>query len=424
MVTFDNEFVFISTGNGDDSYQGPELPGIAVTPVKGRLLELCQEEDPRVAIEAWRFFDTLLDRPCQPILQGLILRNLETRAYFQNYFEESSHMTSWSDEEDEREKLRGARKDSVSSSSGTEITPSKQPLTQIQSTKRTVHATGHGATLTIPRIPSRTLAPSNINKIIKAWLQLVPDELMSNEEDSPGKILANAISFSYEQYVANAETQVGNALEICQGFEWPLEATWLQDRETASYDSKPEVDFDHKTFYEGDFMSTILDGIENMIGRHYDVNLQLTTIISKLAVLPHPHVHEYLLNPTIPLAGGHGTPITIHSSTSSPSHLLAPRTLYGSIRKVLNKARLMAEKVPNLKEKILICKESLMGNTNVSNPGALSPMKDSDSISRALNSLAIDDNEAYLLDALIILEEFCKELAAIAFVKYQVASVN
>ena len=240
--------LFISTGDDDDCYQGPELPGVVVTPVKGRLLELCQYKNPRVAIEAWRFFDTLLDRPCQPILQGLLLRNLETRAYFQNYFAESSHMTSWSDEEDEREKLRGARRDSISSSSGTEAPANKQPLTQMHSTKRTVHASGHGATLTIPQIPSRTMAPSNINKIIKAWLQLVPDELMAKEEGSPAKVLAHAISFSYEQYVVNAETQVASALEICQGFEWPLEATWIQDRETASSDSKPEVDLDNKKF--------------------------------------------------------------------------------------------------------------------------------------------------------------------------------
>ena len=329
-------------------------------------------------------------------------------------------MTSWSDEEDEREKLRGNRHDSMSSSGLDGGTPSKQ-----HSTKRTIHASGHGVTLTIPQIPSRTLAPSNINKIIKAWLQLVPEELKANEEGSPGTVLVHAISSGYEQYVANAETQITNAFETCQGFEWPLEATWLnQDRETASSDSKPEVDLDQKKFYEGDFMSTILDAVESMIERHYDVNLQLTTIISKLAVLPHPHVHEYLLNPTIPLSGGHGTPITLDSNTSSPSHSLVPRTLYYSIKKVLNKGRLMAENVKNLKEKMLICKESLMGSSSVPSSGGLSPRSETESISKALSALALDDEEARLLDALIILEEFCKELAAIAFVKYQVASIG
>ena len=83
-----------------------------------------------------------------------------------------------------------------------------------------------------------------------------------------------------------------------------------------------------------------------------------------------------------------------------------------------------AEKVENLKEKILVCKESLMGSPNVSSSGPSSLKNESESITKALSALAIDEDEANLLDALIILEEFCKELAAIAFVKYQIASVN
>lgn len=36
----------------------------------------------------------------------------------------------------------------------------------------------------------------------------------------------------------------------------------------------------------------------------YDVNLQVTSVLSKLALLPHPHLHEYLLDPYINLAPG------------------------------------------------------------------------------------------------------------------------
>ena len=73
---------------------------------------------------------------------------------------------------------------------------------------------------------------------------------------------------------------------------------------------------------------------------------------------------------------------------------------------------------------MLICKESLMGSSSVPSSGGLSPRSETESISKALSALALDDEEARLLDALIILEEFCKELAAIAFVKYQVASIG
>lgn len=36
----------------------------------------------------------------------------------------------------------------------------------------------------------------------------------------------------------------------------------------------------------------------------YDVNLQVTAVLSKLSMLPHPHLHEYLLDPYINLAPG------------------------------------------------------------------------------------------------------------------------
>ena len=36
----------------------------------------------------------------------------------------------------------------------------------------------------------------------------------------------------------------------------------------------------------------------------YDVNLQVTSVLSRLAQLPHPHAHEYLLDPYINLAPG------------------------------------------------------------------------------------------------------------------------
>lgn len=36
----------------------------------------------------------------------------------------------------------------------------------------------------------------------------------------------------------------------------------------------------------------------------YDVNLQVTAVLSKLSLLPHPHLHEYLLDPYVNLAPG------------------------------------------------------------------------------------------------------------------------
>jgi hypothetical protein len=38
----------------------------------------------------------------------------------------------------------------------------------------------------------------------------------------------------------------------------------------------------------------------NMPNQPYQVNLHLTAIISKLALIPHPNLHEYLLHPMLP----------------------------------------------------------------------------------------------------------------------------
>lgn len=36
----------------------------------------------------------------------------------------------------------------------------------------------------------------------------------------------------------------------------------------------------------------------------YSLNLQVTSVLSRLALFPHPHIHEYLLDPYISLAPG------------------------------------------------------------------------------------------------------------------------
>lgn len=36
----------------------------------------------------------------------------------------------------------------------------------------------------------------------------------------------------------------------------------------------------------------------------YDVNLQVTSVLSRLSLFPHPHTHEYLLDPYVNLASG------------------------------------------------------------------------------------------------------------------------
>ncbi len=322
----------------------PELSGVVTHPLKHTLLRrLCTSADQDVALEALRLFDVLLEHPTDRILQNLALCNLAGRGYYDGGLAESC-IASWSDEEDERERQKSTERMMPSS----EVTPT---------------------------VSSRTLAPTNIARVVNKWLFLVPDEWRSSD---------SARDSGYEQYVRNAETQAADVFRQCRGFgEWPREAVSSADgSERDSSDSRVEAD--HRRFYEGDFLAVLFDMLEGILERDYDVNLQVTALLSRLALFPHPYLHEFLLNPTIPVASG-------------------ARTLFSTLNLVLDKARRETEGIEQLQRKIYVCRKTLLG---------------SESERLALN---LTKRETKVIDGLIILEEFGKELAAITLVKYHMA---
>lgn len=74
--------------------------------------------------------------------------------------------------------------------------------------------------------------------------------------------------------------------------------------DSASSDSRPEADHCSGRFYMGSFLSMLFDKVSNMPRQTYEVNLEVTGLISRLALLPHPYLHEFLLNPLLPLIPG------------------------------------------------------------------------------------------------------------------------
>ena len=98
------------------------------------------------------------------------------------------------------------------------------------------------------------------------------------------------------------EKQYSMVVKNCALLAWPLEAVTLDD--SASSDSRPEADNSSHRFYPGPFLSMLLEKVSNIPKQKYNLNLQLTILISKLALLPHPYLHEFLLNPLIPLTVG------------------------------------------------------------------------------------------------------------------------
>lgn len=279
--------------------------------VQQSVMQMCLSDHTNVAVEALRLLDQLLETPCEPILQNLVLAHLANRGYMERN-KVLDEAASWSDEEDIRERRK---------------------------------------------------VPNNIGRVLNAWLYVVPDELRSCDG-----------SVGYEQYVKTAQSQLIVVGKQCEGFSWPSIALFLND----------DDDEEEDVFEEGPFLSALLDLVASMFDRDYAVNLQATALLSKLAHLPHPYVHEFLLDPLMPLRPG-------------------KISLFSVLQQVLKTGSEKASQIEKLERKIISCKRALLGT--------------SDGI-----KLAMGDQEIKSINAFIVLEEFCKELAAIVFAKFQLES--
>lgn len=110
----------------------------------------------------------------------------------------------------------------------------------------------------------------------------------------------------------------------------------------------------------------------------YILNLRVTGILSKVCLLPHPVIREYFLDPTVPLS----------SQCNS---------LYRSMINLVQKMDGYAERTRDFRERLLTMRQ------NIKNGQWADASKD------PANTVA---------SAVVTLEEFCKEIAARAFVTY------
>ena len=324
-------------------------------------------------MEAVRLFDVLLSTPCPYLLDRyctftctctctctstctctctctrLATAHLESRGYHATSLAEGQGAlespSCWSDIEEEREKVEVARGGVEAARGGVERGSVERSLA-----------------------PSRTLAPGNIHRLVNAWLFLVPDALRLDEVRGSG----------YDQYVTDARRQVEAAARACQGFDWPREAAGPGERsETESSDSRAEAE---AAWGEPAFLGLLLDQVAATLATSYDANLGLTSVLARLAHLPHPHLHEFLLNPTVPLVAG-------------------ARTLHTVLRAVAAEAVVAAEQVAHFPRKMVAVRRRLLGDGQATGEPP-------------------DPAELLLLEAVLVIDEFCKELAAITFVKY------
>uniref|UniRef100_H2MTF5 FHF complex subunit HOOK-interacting protein C-terminal domain-containing protein n=1 Tax=Oryzias latipes TaxID=8090 RepID=H2MTF5_ORYLA len=201
---------------------------------------------------------------------------------------------------------------------------------------------------------SDTLSDPTAGRVLKpdsacvcSFLCLVPVQVRSSQLLQEG---------GYESYVHDAHTLVTQCQTLSLSWDWPQ--------------ALPCPSGEEAHFFEGPLLKVLFDRLGRILEQPYELNLQLTAVLSRLSAYSHPLLHEYLLDPYIPL---------------SP----CSRSLFSVLIRVMGEMMQRIQKIPDLPDRLLNTRRDLQEHLT-------------------------------LLKGIIVLEEFCKELAAIAFVKLPV----
>jgi len=306
------------------------------------------DNDEEIKLESMRIIDAMLCSPHQLFLEYLVTRYLDDRGYYNQTLTESE-ANSWSDVEDERSRSR-----------------SREPE---QNRK-----TANKAAKEKDELISKTFAPSNIHRVVNQWLYLVDDQLRLDEFRGSG----------YDVYIKDAGRQVECVLDKCKDFTWDKEVgcARVSSEDNSSCDSRCDSE-NGQSFFPGPFLNRLFKELEGMLDTNYELNLQLTSLFSTLVQLPHPYIHEFILNPTVSL---------------NPSTL----SLYTILRKLVETATVRCASIQHFPKKLQQARRALLHD--------------------GVATTNTDCGEAHLLHGIVVLDEFCKELAAISLVKYHIFS--
>uniref|UniRef100_F7BGL9 FHF complex subunit HOOK interacting protein 2A n=4 Tax=Equus TaxID=9789 RepID=F7BGL9_HORSE len=335
------EMVFFILG---EQREPETLAEISRHPLRHRLIEHCDHISDEISIMTLRMFEHLLQKPNEHILYNLVLRNLEERNY-------TEYKPVCPEDKDVVENgLIAGAVDLEEDPLFTDISPDNTLSNQEWL------GSSPPATPDHPKNDGKT----EVHKIVNTFLCLVPDEAKSSY---------HVEGTGYDTYLRDAHRQFRDYCAICLRWEWPGSPKALEKCNLEA------------AFFEGHFLKVLFDRMGRILDQPYDVNLQVTSVLSRLSLFPHPHVHEYLLDPYVNLASG-------------------CRSLFSVIVRVVGDLMVRIQRIQDFTPKLLLVRKRLLG---------LEP-----------EGPIID--HITLLEGVIVLEEFCKELAAIAFVKYHASS--
>ncbi|XP_071466661.1 FHF complex subunit HOOK-interacting protein 2B isoform X1 [Marmota flaviventris] len=291
------------------------------------LIRHCDHLSDEISIATLRLFEELLQKPHEQVIRDLVLCNLDGRLY----------VARGSPEPESYEDTLDLEEDPYFTDDGfldCGFSPSAKPRTAP---------------------PTSAPGKTAVTEIVNSFLCLVPEE---------AKTSAFLEETGYDTYVHDAYGLFQECSSRVAPWGWPLGPAPLDLHE-------PE-----RPFFEGPFLQVLFDRMARILDQPYSLNLQVTSVLSRLALFPHPHIHEYLLDPYINLAPG-------------------CRSLFSVLVRVIGDLMQRIQRVPQFPGKLLLVRKQLMGQV----PGE-------------------QLDHQILLQGVVVLEEFCKELAAIAFVKF------
>ncbi|KAF7694897.1 hypothetical protein HF521_006620 [Silurus meridionalis] len=328
-----HELAHFLLGDETQREQPTDTPPLTHT-LRYHLIKHCDHISDEISIATLRLFEELLKKPDKHILTNLVLRNLESRSY----------------------RLPGSGGSDERPAADSEFLVESEELEEDPFFTDSEFS-GSEQLLSLSREERKSGAHTQIAEAVNSFLCLVPQEAKTSQ---------HVQGAGYDTYVHDALTSFKECSTVSIDWGWP---------ETL----KPsEAQSNSADFYEGHFLKVLLDRITCILEQPYELNLQVTSVLSRLAAFPHPHLHEYLLDPYITLSPG-------------------ARSLFSTLVRVIGELMQRIEHIPDFTQRLVTVRKQLMG----------------------LEEETVVEHGT-LLKGVIVLEEFCKELAAIAFVKLPV----